>query len=69
MADDAAALEAHLDAAAALLGLRVAPQWRASVLAHLGVTVTAARLVDAFPLEDEMEPAPIFAPIAPGGAA
>lgn len=66
MADDAHALEAHLDAATALLGLTVASDWRPSVLAHLSATMAAARLVEAFPLDDEAEPAPIFTPAASG---
>jgi hypothetical protein len=57
-ADDA--FEAHLDAAAALLGLTVEPAWRASVLGHLKATTAAARLVDAFILDDDLEPAPVF---------
>lgn len=61
-------LEAHLDAATTLLGLTVAPEWRPSVLAHLDATMTAARLVEEFRLDDELEPAPIFSPAALGGA-
>ncbi|MGA0533883.1 DUF4089 domain-containing protein [Hansschlegelia sp. KR7-227] len=59
------ALEAHLDAATALLGLAVPAGARASVLTHLKATAEAARFVADFPLDDELEPAPVF---APGGA-
>ncbi|WP_020181331.1 DUF4089 domain-containing protein [Methylopila sp. M107] len=58
------AIEAHLDSATALIGLTVDPASRASVLAHLAATMAAARLVAAFDLDDEVEPAPIFAPVA-----
>ncbi|GLK78445.1 AtzG-like protein [Methylopila turkensis] len=57
-----AELEAHLDAATALLGLTVAPEARASTLAHLAATMAAARLVSGFAFDDELEPAPVFRP-------
>ena len=53
---------AFLDAAIEMLGLAVAPEWRAEVLAHMKVTAEAARLVLDFPLDDELEPAPVFMP-------
>jgi len=53
---------AALDAAIAMLGLVVAPEWRAEVLAHMKVTAEAARLVLDFALDDELEPAPVFSP-------
>ena len=53
-------LEPMLDAAAALLGLTVEPEWRAPVLANLRVLQAAAALVEEFPLPDEAEPAPVF---------
>jgi hypothetical protein len=59
---DAPALDAHLDAATALLGLKVEPDWRPSILAHLAATLAAARIVDGFELDDDAEPAPIFLP-------
>ncbi len=58
----AAELEAHLDAATALLGLQIDPESRASVLGHLAATLQAARFVAAFPLDDALEPAPVFRP-------
>ncbi|MFD1330797.1 DUF4089 domain-containing protein [Methylopila musalis] len=64
MTDDTRALEAHLDAATTLLGLPLSPAWRGSVLAHLEATMRAARFVDAFPFDDVIEPAPVFAPAA-----
>ena len=54
-------LEAMLDAAAVLMRLPIAPEWRADVLVHLRTVTAAAQLVEAFPLPDEREPAPVFA--------
>jgi len=53
---------ASLDAAIAMLGLVVAPESRAEVLAHMKVTEEAARLVLGFPLDEGLEPAPVFSP-------
>lgn len=53
---------AALDAAIALLGLTIEPGWREAILAHMKVTGEAAQLVLEFPLEDELEPAPVFRP-------
>jgi Protein of unknown function (DUF4089) len=51
---------AVVDAMAPALGLTVDPAWRGEVIAHWLATARAARLVLAFPLEDELEPAPVF---------
>lgn len=64
MSEGADRLGAHLDAATALLGLRVAPEWRGSILSHLDATMKAARFVAEFALDDGVEPAPVFAPAA-----
>ena len=52
--------EAVLDASASLLGLTVEPAWRVGVLLNLKATAAAAALVLDFPLDDELEPAPVF---------
>ncbi len=52
--------ETYLDAAAALQGLTIAPEWRAAVLAHFEAIAKAATLVLAIPLEDEIEAAPVY---------
>jgi hypothetical protein len=57
--DDAGA-EAIIDAMAPLLGLSIEPAWRDAVAANLKVVANSARLVLEFPLEDELEPAPVF---------
>jgi len=52
--------KAIIDAMAPLLGLSIEPAWRGEVAANLKVVASAARLVLEFPLEDELEPAPVF---------
>ncbi|MCK8783489.1 DUF4089 domain-containing protein [Roseomonas sp. NAR14] len=51
---------AYVDAAAALLGLEVRPEWREGVVANLQATAAAARLMLEFPLPDELDAAPVF---------
>ena len=53
-------LSAFVDANAALLGLEIRPEWRASVLANMRTITAAANLVHDFALEDELEAAPVF---------
>jgi hypothetical protein len=53
---------AALDAAARLLGLSVEPAWRAEILFHMKVIAEAVQLVGEFPLDEAIEPAPVFAP-------
>lgn len=53
-------LNALIDAQAAILGLAVAPEWRAAIRANLAVTLRMGALVEGFPLEDDAEPAPVF---------
>jgi len=51
-----------LDATTAALGLVVEPEWREAVLLHMRVIGAAAQLLLEFPLDDEIEAAPIFRP-------
>jgi hypothetical protein len=51
-----------LEAACAFLGLSFDAEWQAEILANMKVIAGAARMVAEFPLEDEIEPAPIFSP-------
>lgn len=51
---------AIIDAVAPLLGLAIEPEWRDAVIANLAATARAAELVLALPLDDEVEPAPVF---------
>jgi Protein of unknown function (DUF4089) len=47
-------------AAARVLDLAIAPEWRGAVKANLAVTFAFAELFVDFPLPDEAEPAPVF---------
>ncbi len=56
-------LEAYLDAAAAIVGLPIAPEYRAEVLTNLQRTAAIAAAVLEFPLSDEgAESASVFCP-------
>jgi hypothetical protein len=59
---DPAALEAFIDAGAAMNGLVVDPAYRPGVKIHLNAVTNAAKLVLAFDVEDDAEPAPVFRP-------
>jgi hypothetical protein len=53
-------LDDYIDAVAKALALTVEDAWRPAIKANLEVSLRLARLVDAFALPDETEPAPIF---------
>ena len=53
-------LDDLIAAAAAALALPIEPAWQPAVRAHLEVILRFARLVEAFDLPDESEPAPVF---------
>lgn len=53
-------LDAFMDSAAVILGLRIEPDWRGPVRANLAVTFRMAAMLADFPLPDEAEPAPVF---------
>ena len=57
-----AELDAYMDASVTVLGIAIAPEWRAAVRANLALSLRMAAVVAAFPLEDEAEPAPVFTP-------
>jgi hypothetical protein len=50
------------EAMASLLGLELAAERRGPVLAHLRIAAEMAAKLDAAPLDDEAEPAPVFTP-------
>jgi hypothetical protein len=54
-------LDDYIDAVASALGLPIEESWRPAVRANLAVTLKMARVVDEFPLPDEIEPASVFA--------
>jgi len=53
-------LDAFIDASAVVLGLTIAPQWRAAVRANLAITFRLGSVLAEFELPDEAEPAPVF---------
>jgi hypothetical protein len=59
---DPAALDAFIEAGAALSGLTVDPAYRAGVKIHLNAVTNAAKAVLAFEVKDDAEPGPVFRP-------
>ena len=53
-------LDAYLDGAAYSLRLPIEPAWRPAVKANLETLLAFAELVDAFPLPEELTPAPVY---------
>ena len=54
-------LEAHLDAAAGLVGLAIAEAWRPGVLRFLALAAEMAEAVEAVPLDEgELALAPVY---------
>ena len=54
--------EKLMAAAAEVLRIEVEPEFEPGMLANLDVAVKMAKLVEAFELDDEAEPAPVFRP-------
>lgn len=54
--------EAAVDAAIALFGLQVRPEWRAIAVRDFTAIAAAAQLVTDFPLDQEAEYGPVFEP-------
>ena len=53
-------LNDYIDAASRALALPVAEAWKPAVRANLDVSLRFARMVDEFPLPDDIEPASVF---------
>jgi hypothetical protein len=62
MSKDTFDAEAYLEAAAAAMGLTIAPEWRPAVLDNLMRSRQIAQAVLDFPLPDTVEPASAFKP-------
>ena len=60
LALEQACLKLQVDAAIASAGVTIEPEWRASIDAHFEAIAKAAALVIEFPLDDELDPAPVF---------
>lgn len=54
--------EALIDAAAPLLQLPIAPEYRAGVKLNLKTAAKMAALLEKLKLEDDAEPAPVYRP-------
>jgi len=53
-------LDHLIDSGARALALPVEPAWKPAIRANLEVTLRLARLVDAFAVPDEIDPAAVF---------
>ena len=53
-------LDSYIDTAAKVLDLRIAPEWMPAVRLNMENTLKLARLVQEFPLPDEIESASIY---------
>jgi hypothetical protein len=53
-------LDNYIDAVGKALALPIEDAWRPAIRANLEVSLRMARLVDEFPLPDEIEPADVF---------
>jgi hypothetical protein len=60
MPPDESTLKLLVDAAIASAGLKVEPEWRASIDAHFGPIAAATATIMEFPLEDDLDTAPVF---------
>jgi hypothetical protein len=54
--------QALIDALLPASGIPLDPAWRAAVAANLAVAGAIATALQAFPLPDALEPAPVFEP-------
>ena len=54
-------LDDYIDAVAKVLAIPIEDAWRPAVRANLDVSLRLARMVDEFPLPDDIEPASVFA--------
>lgn len=60
-----AQIESYVDAASAMLDLRLRPDHRPGVLRFFALAAEFAAVVEAVPLDAHAEPAVSFAPVAP----
>jgi hypothetical protein len=57
---DPTSLKLQIDGAIASAGLTIEPEWRAGIDAHFEAIARAAAFVMEFPVDDELDPAPVF---------
>jgi hypothetical protein len=60
--DNTGHIDGLIDSLTAILGIPVAPEWRAGIRSHLEMSLRLADIVGEFALPDEAEPAPTFHP-------
>jgi hypothetical protein len=53
-------LDALIDAGATIYGFEVKPEWRAGVRASLRMSLMHAEKVLSLPIDDRVDPAPVF---------
>ena len=58
-------IETYVDASAAALDLRLAPEHRSGVLRYFALAADMAELVEAVPLDAHVESALNFTPVSP----
>lgn len=62
MSDQPFDAEAHVAHMAGVMELAIDPEWQPAVVSTLAATAAIARLILEFPLDDHVEPAPVFEP-------
>ena len=60
-----AGCEAWIDAMEPVLGFSVPPEYRPGMRLNLSIAMRFAKMVEAFPLPDEIDPAPVYSAGAP----
>jgi hypothetical protein len=53
-------MDAMIQAGCSLLGIKPDPAWLPSIRQNLEVSLRLGAVVEAFPLPDETDPAPVF---------
>jgi hypothetical protein len=66
MTPEPTTIERHVDASAALIGLKIPRECRTGVVRYFGIAAGLAELVMAHPLTAADEAAPVFVPVTPG---
>jgi hypothetical protein len=62
LSDTTPNLDALIDAGTAALGIAIQPEWREAIRLHLAFSLSRAQAILDEPLDDRLDPAPVFAP-------
>jgi len=57
---DEATLDAMIEAGTAALGIEIKAEWKPAVRMHLAISLDHAAIVLQTPLDDHLDPAPVF---------